>query len=116
MATVAAAAAAAEEAAEARRMELEAEANRWAVLFYAHQALRAFRAGHSRDFRELRDVLTGRPLAWGAPAQTSERAPEPPALDRLCFSPSRPGAAGGPAGADPDPAADYPDPVQAGGR
>lgn len=42
-------------------MELEAAANRWAVLFYAHQALRAFRAGNSQDFRQLRDVLTGTP-------------------------------------------------------
>lgn len=56
-----ASAAAAEQAAEARSMELEAAANRWAVLFYAHQALRAFRAGNSQDFRQLRDVLTGTP-------------------------------------------------------
>ncbi|XP_034282589.1 telomeric repeat-binding factor 2 isoform X2 [Pantherophis guttatus] len=75
MATVAAAAAA-EEAAEARRMELEAEANRWAVLFYAHQALRAFRAGNSRDFRELRDVLTAvlaRPVALQEPIRIQLR-------------------------------------------
>ncbi|XP_058011542.1 telomeric repeat-binding factor 2 isoform X6 [Ahaetulla prasina] len=71
--------AAAEEAAEARRMELEAEANCWAVLFYAHQALRAFRAGNSQDFRQLRDVLTGTAVAGAgaAPAQTPERAPGP---------------------------------------
>ncbi|XP_026549382.1 telomeric repeat-binding factor 2-like [Notechis scutatus] len=63
-------------AAEARRMELEAEANRWAVLFYAHQALRAFRAGNSRDFRELRDVLTAvlaRPLALEEPLRIQLR-------------------------------------------
>uniref|UniRef100_A0A8C6XUJ5 Telomeric repeat binding factor 2 n=1 Tax=Naja naja TaxID=35670 RepID=A0A8C6XUJ5_NAJNA len=69
-------AAAAEEAAEARRMELEAEANRWAVLFYGHQALRAFRAGNSRDFRELRDVLTAvlaRPVALDEPIRIQLR-------------------------------------------
>ncbi|XP_026581520.1 telomeric repeat-binding factor 2-like, partial [Pseudonaja textilis] len=69
-------AAAAEEAAEARRMELEAEANRWAVLFYAHQALRAFRAGNSQDFRELRDVLAAvlaRPVALEEPLRIQLR-------------------------------------------
>ncbi|KAM6430586.1 telomeric repeat-binding factor 2 isoform 1-T1 [Liasis olivaceus] len=66
----AAGAAAAEKAAEARGKELEAAVNRWAVLFYAHQALRAFRAGNSRDFRQLRDVLSAvvaRPVALEEP-------------------------------------------------
>ncbi|XP_044283614.1 telomeric repeat-binding factor 2 [Varanus komodoensis] len=53
-------------AAEARGMALEEAVNRWALLFYAHQALQAFRAGRSHDFRQLRDVINAmlaRPLA-----------------------------------------------------
>ncbi|KAK9392590.1 telomeric repeat-binding factor 2 [Crotalus adamanteus] len=71
-----ASAAAAEQAAEARSMELEAVGNRWAVLFYAHQALRAFRAGNSQDFRQLRDVLTAvlaRPVALEEPIRIQLR-------------------------------------------
>uniref|UniRef100_A0A8D2JKI4 Telomeric repeat-binding factor n=1 Tax=Varanus komodoensis TaxID=61221 RepID=A0A8D2JKI4_VARKO len=50
----------------ARGMALEEAVNRWALLFYAHQALQAFRAGRSHDFRQLRDVINAmlaRPLA-----------------------------------------------------
>ncbi|XP_062997475.1 telomeric repeat-binding factor 2 [Elgaria multicarinata webbii] len=57
---------AAEAAAEARGKTLEEAVNHWALLFYAHQAMQAFRAGRSRDFRQLRDViyaLLARPLA-----------------------------------------------------
>ncbi|KAM3829036.1 telomeric repeat-binding factor 2-like [Vipera latastei] len=71
-----ASAAAAEQAAEARSMELEAAVNRWAVLFYAHQALRAFRAGNSQGFRQLRDVLTAvlaRPVALEEPIRIQLR-------------------------------------------
>ncbi|XP_061450094.1 telomeric repeat-binding factor 2 isoform X3 [Rhineura floridana] len=60
------AAAAAEGAAEVRGKALEEAVNRWALLFYAHQAMQAFRAGRSRDFRQLRDVINAvlaRPLA-----------------------------------------------------
>ncbi|CAI5782284.1 telomeric repeat-binding factor 2 [Podarcis lilfordi] len=46
-----------EGAAEAREKALEEGVNRWAILFYAHRALQAFRAGHSQDFRQLRDVI-----------------------------------------------------------
>ncbi|XP_063168852.1 telomeric repeat-binding factor 2 isoform X2 [Candoia aspera] len=73
---VAAGAAAAEKAAEARGKELEAAVNRWAVLFYAHQAMRAFRAGNSQDFRQLRDVLTAvlvRPVALEEPIRRQLR-------------------------------------------
>ncbi|XP_042336578.1 transmembrane emp24 domain-containing protein 6 isoform X2 [Sceloporus undulatus] len=53
-------------ASESRGKALEEAVNRWAVLFYAHQAAQAFRAGRSADFRQLRDViyaLLARPLA-----------------------------------------------------
>uniref|UniRef100_A0A670IM68 Telomeric repeat-binding factor n=1 Tax=Podarcis muralis TaxID=64176 RepID=A0A670IM68_PODMU len=46
-----------EGAAEAREKALEEAVNRWAILFYAHRALQAFRAGRSQDFRQLRDVI-----------------------------------------------------------
>nr|XP_028571365.1 telomeric repeat-binding factor 2-like isoform X2 [Podarcis muralis] len=46
-----------EGAAEAREKALEEAVNRWTVPFYVHQALQAFRAGRSRDFRQLRDVV-----------------------------------------------------------
>ncbi|XP_066492899.1 telomeric repeat-binding factor 2 isoform X2 [Tiliqua scincoides] len=55
-----------EAAAEAREKALEEAVNRWALLFYFHRALQAFRAGRSRDFRQLRDVINAvlaRPLA-----------------------------------------------------
>ncbi|XP_032087087.1 telomeric repeat-binding factor 2 isoform X1 [Thamnophis elegans] len=58
------------------QVAMEAEANRCAVLFYAHQALRAFRAGSSQDFRELRDVLAAilaRPVALEEPIQIQLR-------------------------------------------
>lgn len=91
---------AAEGAAESLLVELETEANNWAVRFYAHQALRAFRAGNSQDFRELRDVLAGTPVAGegGKAARQGSRAllrrrpggrrPFLRALDRLCFFPA----------------------------
>ncbi|KAJ6652517.1 hypothetical protein lerEdw1_011487 [Lerista edwardsae] len=50
----------------ARERALEEAVNRWALLFYFHRALQAFRAGRSRDFRQLRDVINAvlaRPLA-----------------------------------------------------
>uniref|UniRef100_A0A8D0L484 Telomeric repeat-binding factor n=1 Tax=Sphenodon punctatus TaxID=8508 RepID=A0A8D0L484_SPHPU len=37
--------------------EAEELVNRWALHFYFHQALRAYRAGRNRDFAELRDVM-----------------------------------------------------------
>ncbi|XP_033012980.1 telomeric repeat-binding factor 2 [Lacerta agilis] len=55
-----------EGAAEARENALEEAVNRWTLLFYAHRALQAFRAGRSQDFRQLRDVIyavLARPLA-----------------------------------------------------
>ncbi|CAI5794209.1 telomeric repeat-binding factor 2 [Podarcis lilfordi] len=57
---------ASEGAAEAREKALEEAVNRWTGPFYVHQALQAFRAGRSRDFRQLRDVVSAvlaRPLA-----------------------------------------------------
>uniref|UniRef100_A0A8D0BJI0 Telomeric repeat binding factor 2 n=1 Tax=Salvator merianae TaxID=96440 RepID=A0A8D0BJI0_SALMN len=54
------------EMAEVRVKMLEKVVNRWALLFYAHQALQAFRAGSKEDFRQLRDVMNAvltRPLA-----------------------------------------------------
>lgn len=42
-----------------RERALEEAVNRWALLFYFHRALQAFRAGRSRDFRQLRDVING---------------------------------------------------------
>ncbi|XP_034956995.1 telomeric repeat-binding factor 2-like [Zootoca vivipara] len=44
-------------AAAARENTLEAAVNRWALLFYAHQAIQAFSAGHSQDFRQLRNII-----------------------------------------------------------
>ncbi|XP_019360901.1 PREDICTED: telomeric repeat-binding factor 2 isoform X4 [Gavialis gangeticus] len=44
----------------------EEAVNRWVLQFYFHQAMRAYRAGRARDFRELRDVMQAllvRPLA-----------------------------------------------------
>nr|XP_034976516.1 telomeric repeat-binding factor 2 [Zootoca vivipara] len=55
-----------EGAAEVREKALEETVNRWTLLFYAHRALQAFRAGRSQDFRQLRDVIyavLARPLA-----------------------------------------------------
>nr|XP_020643938.1 telomeric repeat-binding factor 2 isoform X2 [Pogona vitticeps] len=59
------AAAAAEESAETRGEATEQQANVWVMVFYLHQALQAFRAGRTRDFRQLRDVMNAvlvRPL------------------------------------------------------
>nr|XP_016853454.1 PREDICTED: telomeric repeat-binding factor 2 isoform X2 [Anolis carolinensis] len=45
---------------------LEKTVNRWALLFYCHRAVQAFREGSSRNFRQLRDVIyavLARPLA-----------------------------------------------------
>ncbi|XP_020643937.3 telomeric repeat-binding factor 2 isoform X1 [Pogona vitticeps] len=58
-------AAAAEESAETRGEATEQQANVWVMVFYLHQALQAFRAGRTRDFRQLRDVMNAvlvRPL------------------------------------------------------
>ncbi|XP_060109887.1 LOW QUALITY PROTEIN: telomeric repeat-binding factor 2 [Heteronotia binoei] len=52
--------------AEARERALEEAVGRWVVLFYAHRAVQAYRAGRSQDFRQLRDILNAvlvRPLA-----------------------------------------------------
>ncbi|XP_048372229.1 telomeric repeat-binding factor 2 [Sphaerodactylus townsendi] len=53
-------------AAQGRGRALDEAVGRWVVLFYCHRAVRAFRAGDSRDFRQLRDILNAvlvRPLA-----------------------------------------------------
>ncbi|XP_070617819.1 telomeric repeat-binding factor 2 isoform X2 [Erythrolamprus reginae] len=65
-------ASAAEKAVEARRLDLEAEsqANLWTILFYGQRALRAFRAGNTREFRELCVIVNGilaRPVALEEP-------------------------------------------------
>ncbi|KAL8195141.1 UNVERIFIED_CONTAM: hypothetical protein K2H54_046993 [Gekko kuhli] len=43
--------------AEARGRALDEAVDRWVVLYYCHRAVQAFRAGHSQDFRQLRDIL-----------------------------------------------------------
>ncbi|XP_053126562.1 telomeric repeat-binding factor 2 isoform X1 [Hemicordylus capensis] len=66
MAAAAASSSSCEAAAEARERVLEEAVNGWALVFYFHRAMQAFRAGRNRDFRQLRDViyaLLARPLA-----------------------------------------------------